>query len=210
MPTDRRSPYHHGDLPAALLAAVGRQVASEGVAAVTLRRTARLAGVSHAAPAHHFGDKRGLLTAFARQGQELLAAEIEQGVAAAQPGSRQRLAAIAVAYVRFGVRHAAHFAVISRPDVIDADDADLRAVGQPNFDRLLVAVREHQEAGWRAERPPRELAVMLWSAVHGLVDLWLSGLVDPELKEGGVEPFAVSLVELLLDVGGPDGPVATP
>ena len=58
-------PYHHGDLPRALLEAAVQAILEVGSAAVSLRDLARRAGVSHAAPAHHFGDKAGLLTAVA-------------------------------------------------------------------------------------------------------------------------------------------------
>src|SRR5688500_14140574 len=58
MPPTR--PYHHGDLPAALLAAAAAEIAEVGPAAMSLRKVAGRAGVSHTAAAHHFGDKRGL------------------------------------------------------------------------------------------------------------------------------------------------------
>ena len=65
--TDIRA-YHHGDLRRALLAAALEAVGEVGPAALSLRDLARRAGVSHAAPAHHFGDKAGLLTALAARG----------------------------------------------------------------------------------------------------------------------------------------------
>ena len=68
--------YHHGDLPNALLAAVGDIVEENGVANVSLREAARRAGVSHSAPAHHFGDKEGMLAAFAERGFDILASEM--------------------------------------------------------------------------------------------------------------------------------------
>ncbi len=71
MTTDR--PYHHGDLRQAVLDAAVAAITEAGPAAVSLRELARRAGVSHAAPAHHFGDKAGLLTALAAEGYDLLA-----------------------------------------------------------------------------------------------------------------------------------------
>jgi AcrR family transcriptional regulator len=78
-------PYHHGDLPAALLAAVQSAVADVGVSGVSLRDVARRSGVSHSAPAHHFGSKAGLLTAFATAGYQLLAESVIAEVAACHP-----------------------------------------------------------------------------------------------------------------------------
>src|SRR5262249_36491176 len=60
--SDRQQPYHHGDLHEALLKAAKRVAEREGIKGLTLRAVAREAGVSHAAPAHHFGDVSGLLS----------------------------------------------------------------------------------------------------------------------------------------------------
>ncbi|MCU0912422.1 MAG: TetR/AcrR family transcriptional regulator, partial [Rhodobacteraceae bacterium] len=66
--TEGQRPYHHGDLRAALLAAAEAELEARGIEAFSLRSVAKRAGVSHAAPAHHFGDAGGLLTALAAQG----------------------------------------------------------------------------------------------------------------------------------------------
>jgi AcrR family transcriptional regulator len=63
--TDR---YHHGDLPNALRAAAVDVIAESGIGGFSLREVARRAGVSHNAPAHHFGDMTGLLTSLAVEG----------------------------------------------------------------------------------------------------------------------------------------------
>src|SRR3954468_24917195 len=61
-------PYHHGALHAALLKAAETVLERDGLAGLTLRAVAREAGVSHAAPAHHFGDLTGLLSELAAIG----------------------------------------------------------------------------------------------------------------------------------------------
>ena len=61
-------PYHHGALRAALLNAAEAILERDGIAALTLRAAAREAGVSHAAPAHHFGSLSGLLSELAASG----------------------------------------------------------------------------------------------------------------------------------------------
>ncbi len=70
---NHRAAYHHGDLRAVILTEAARLVAERGAEQVSLRELARGAGVSHAAPAHHFTDRRGLFTALATQGFRLLA-----------------------------------------------------------------------------------------------------------------------------------------
>ena len=66
-------PYHHGDLRRALVEAAERILENEGPSALSLRAVAREAGVSAAAPYHHFKDKNELLAAIAQEGFELLA-----------------------------------------------------------------------------------------------------------------------------------------
>ena len=70
--TSSARPYHHGDLRRAVLDAAVAAIAESGPAALSLRDLARRAEVSHAAPAHHFGDKAGVLTALAAEGYALL------------------------------------------------------------------------------------------------------------------------------------------
>src|SRR5580658_4253983 len=73
-------PYHHGDLSRALIDAARRILEAEGPAALSLRAVAREAGVSPAAPYHHFKDKTELLEAVAHEGWEALG----QGIIAAR------------------------------------------------------------------------------------------------------------------------------
>ncbi len=65
-------PYHHGDLRRALVEAAVRLVEADGPGAMSLRAVAREAGVSPAAPYHHFKDKSELLDAVAHEGWEKL------------------------------------------------------------------------------------------------------------------------------------------
>jgi len=67
-----RAGYHHGDLREALLEAAEALLREEGVPGLTLRACARRAGVSHAAPKHHFADLSELLSAVAARGFDRL------------------------------------------------------------------------------------------------------------------------------------------
>src|SRR5918994_6522359 len=113
-------PYHHGSLRRALLDAALETIAGDGVAALSLRALARRVGVSHAAPAHHFGDRTGLLTAIATEGYDGLAA-----ATAATWAETASFLEVGVAYVRFAVSQPGHFAVMFRPDLVDPMDPDL-------------------------------------------------------------------------------------
>lgn len=178
--------YHHGDLPSALLDALGEVVAERGASATSLREVARRAGVSHAAPAHHFGDKRRLLTAFATRGYRNLSAQSASALAEAGTDTGKRLRTVLTVYVRYAVEHPEEFQVMARPDLIDDQDPELRAVGEVSFSHLREAVESHQATGWRQSDDPLELAVAMWAAAHGVATLWLAGLVDEAIMARGL------------------------
>ncbi len=156
-------PYHHGDLRRVLLDAAVASLAETGPAGLNLRALARRAGVSHAAPAHHFGDKTGLLTAVATEGYELLAAALS--------GAWQRtrdFREVGVAYVRFAVEHPGHFEVMFSPEVLDGDDPGLQAASDASGRLLYGPMAGELGAGADVVRP----AVAAWSLAHGLAALW--------------------------------------
>ena len=93
-------PYHHGDLRRALIDAARRLLETEGPNALSLRAVAREAGVSPAAPYHHFKDKGELLDAVAHEGWDLLN-ELMTAARASQTSVRDKLTSLGVAYVRF-------------------------------------------------------------------------------------------------------------
>jgi len=162
-------PYHHGDLRRALLDTALEAIGEQGPAAVSLREVARRAGVSHAAPTHHFRDKTALLTAIAAEGWSLLADALRE--AAANGGD---FADLGVAYVVFATSHPAHFAVMRAPGLTRADDPELEAAMERARTELRSGV-ERFEAG--STRDADTTALAAWSLVHGLATLILEGAV---------------------------------
>ena len=149
--------YHHGDLRRAILDEALHVIATEGPTALSLRDLARRAGVSHAAPAHHFKDKAGLLTAIAIDGYERLAVALEAG---------STLLDLGAAYVRFALDHPAHYEVMFSPDLYHADDPELAAA------RARTGAALQAQAGSRrgGHRP-----LAAWSLAHGFATLWATG-----------------------------------
>jgi len=163
----------HGDLRRVLLAAAVESIDTTGPAAFSLRDLARRAGVSHAAPAHHFGDKAGLLTVLPVEGYELL---VDALTAAGDD-----ILEMGVAYVRFAVEHRAHFEVMFRPELYRAD--------APEVERARRAARECLNRGVSVRTSKatatRVAAIAAWSMVHGFATLWSAGALPPEL---GTDP----------------------
>ncbi len=171
--------YHHGDLRSALIATAGTILAERGVDGFSLRETARRAGVSPAAPGHHFGDARGLLTAvaaraFAALGDALGAATT---AATAGAGGRQaRLEAQGHAYVAFALAHPGLFDLMWRRSLVDAADPELAAAGRRAFAMLDVVVRDGAPPIADPLDPALAPTHAAWSLVHGFARLALDGV----------------------------------
>ncbi len=163
-----RDTYHHGDLKAVILAQAAELVAERGADGVSLRELARVAGVSHAAPAHHFTDRRGLFTALAAQGWNLLAAALTD--------ARPDFTEAALAYVRFALNHPGHYAVMFDRSLVDPHNAELVAAQDAAGAELARGVSTLDDA--RAVADPAAAALAAWSLVHGFSLLWLNQAID--------------------------------
>ena len=166
MSDDRR--YHHGRLRAEVIDAAVAEVEAVGAAAVSMREIARRAGVSHAAPAHHFGDKTGIFTAIATEGFRMAAEAI--GSAATGPFGFLDGGA---AYVLFALSHPGYFEVMFRPALYRTDDPDLVAARTAAFAVLDDSAAELADQWGLAD--VGGLTVAGWSMSHGLATLLLAG-----------------------------------
>ncbi|MBV5245574.1 TetR/AcrR family transcriptional regulator [Mycolicibacterium sp. PAM1] len=165
-----RGSYHHGDLKAVILAQAATLVAERGADGVSLRELARAAGVSHAAPAHHFTDRRGVFTALATQGWRMLAAALGE--------SRPEFLDAALAYVRFAVDHPGHYEVMFDRSLVDPDNPELVAAQTEAGAELAAGVGTLDDA--RAREDPQAAGLAAWSLVHGFAMLWLNEAIDTD------------------------------
>ncbi|HEV2812819.1 MAG TPA: TetR/AcrR family transcriptional regulator [Solirubrobacteraceae bacterium] len=185
--------YHHGDLRRAVLDGALAAIEADGPAALSLRDVARRAGVSHAAPAHHFGDKAGVLTAIAAEGYDLLAAATADALT-----NGERFLDGGLAYIRFALTHRAHFEVMFRPDLHRTDDPALAAARAAAGAVLFDGVR--RQLGERArEEDVIGGVVAIWSFCHGFATLWLSGNLDRTRAPEAVAEAAVATAARLAD-----------
>jgi AcrR family transcriptional regulator len=197
----RKPHYHHGDLRRALLDGALATIAERGPAALSLRDVARRAGVSHAAPAHHFRDKADLLTAIAIEGFELIAATTRSAEA-----QTHDLIEDGIAYIRFALEHPAHYQVMFRPDLYHRDDPRLTEAWEAAAEVLFDAVRRVLGPGAQEEEV---LAGVLatWSFAHGFAGLWSTGnLPSPPgmSAEDLARAAAGALVRMVMAGGGGD------
>ena len=178
--TTEKQTYHHGDLRAALLQAGESVLAETGIEGFSLRRVAREVGVSHSAPAHHFGDAQGLLAALATEGftRFLAAMQARQNTAPAHD-ARALLTASGLGYMDFALGSPALFKLMFGSERLDFCDPALDRASTAAFDHLA-----QDTARLRGVSPYEDDAAMAdvmaaWSMVHGFASLILAGRLEP-------------------------------
>lgn len=164
--------YHHGDLRRALLDSLPELIVERGLEHLSLRELARRAGVSHGAPAHHFGDRRGLLTVFAIEASEHLAGEVRRALAdVPEDAHADRLTAVGLGYLEFALSWPAHFRVTFRPELLDMSHPTLRAARAAAGDTLDQVLRAAERDGALDARDYPQVRMASWSIAHGYASL---------------------------------------
>lgn len=175
-----------------LLRAAREELVAEGHAGVSMRAVARRAGLSHASPAHFFGDRAGMMTAVAVSGFE----DLERTLLAAGMGAPSdpttRLEAIGRAYVGFGLSEPALMDLMFRRSELSPEDSLLIDSQKRALAILEGAVEDLPGA------LPSSWSLVSWSFVHGLVSLIREGVLA---RIAGVDPnqvpdLAVALVKV--------------
>jgi AcrR family transcriptional regulator len=194
------TPYHHGALREALLQAAERVLERDGLAGLTLRAVAREAGVSHAAPTHHFGDLTGLLSELAavgfRQFNEAMASSCE---AATTP--LERALARPKAYVAYAQAHPGMYGIMFRTERLDYSRPSLHEAAEASFAGLanaIAAMRQERISGDTMTLEQGAAIARAWSMVHGFTMLLLDGRLEDILQRLPQGTTAEQLLEAIL------------
>ncbi|MEX0299427.1 MAG: TetR/AcrR family transcriptional regulator [Kordiimonas sp.] len=185
--------YHHGDLRGALVAAASDILAEDGMEKLSLRGVARRAGVSQAAPYHHFENKHALLSAVAAAGFVALRASMKKHAAE----SEDQFQGVGVGYVMFAMENPALFRLMQGPYFsCDEPSPELLAAGEASRGVLLDNIAAAYPDA--SERELRVKAAASWSIVHGLATLLLDGRLQPMFEgEDDVQAIAKAVTDLL-------------
>jgi AcrR family transcriptional regulator len=214
---DMSTPYHHGALRQALVQATESLLAERGAEGFSLREVARRAGVSPAAPAHHFGDAAGLLTAVASLGFEALTQALRTGEAGGGADARAALRGQGLAYVQFALQHPGRFRLMFRQGKLHADDTLLQHADAA-FQVLARGVHRAfglAEGAAMDERQWNAVAA-LWSLVHGYAHLAIAGKFEQLGGEAGLQAYVQRSLGPILDAtlqglfGAPEAAPAKP
>ncbi|MGJ4947614.1 TetR/AcrR family transcriptional regulator [Bradyrhizobium sp. HKCCYLS20291] len=193
------TPYHHGALRDALLEAAERVLERDGLAGLTLRAVAREAGVSHAAPTHHFKDLTGLVSELAAIGFRRFNAAMK--AAGEQAGTPlDRAMARARAYVAYAQANPGMYGLMFRTERLDYSRPSLNEAAEASFAGLAgsVAAREGQVGNEELSLDQSAAIARAWSLVHGYTMLLLEGRLADILRRSPPGTTAESLLEAML------------
>ncbi|KAG8148442.1 TetR/AcrR family transcriptional regulator [Burkholderia catarinensis] len=169
--------WHHGDLRASLISWGSWLLDNEGIAGMSMRAAAKLAGVSPGAPTHHFKDRNGLLAAIAAQAfRDLVAFRRGHLEKIGADDASARLRAVMLAYVEFAQAHPARFHLMFGPEIQNREQyPELVEAGLASFQMLRSAIAPYLTGTNAVALREEELAFAVWSATHGLAVLTLDG-----------------------------------
>ncbi len=179
---ERQKPraYHHGDLHHTLIQAGVELLAEEGAEALDLRKVARRAGVSHAAPYRHFADKQALIAAINEEGFRLLAERIQATLREMPDEPFEQVLGLARAYVGFAQAHPRLMREMFSGLTIERETyASLQAASKTVYRLYTDVIRCGQERGKIVDGDPAALAGVLWSVLHGLAMLIIEQQMRP-------------------------------
>jgi AcrR family transcriptional regulator len=183
-PAAEVSPYHHGDLREALLRAAETVLERDGLQGLTLRAVAREAGVSHAAPTHHFGDLSGLVSELAAIGFRRFNVTM---TAAGASGATPLASALAraKAYLAYARERPGMYRLMFRTERLDMTRPALCEAANASFAGLasVVGARQHDQIDTQALTIEQAAQIArAWSLVHGFTMLTLDGRLTDILR----------------------------
>jgi AcrR family transcriptional regulator len=194
------APYHHGALHEALLKAAEKVLERDGLQGLTLRAVAREAGVSHAAPTHHFGDLTGLVSELAAIGFRQFNAAM---AAADSTGTSALLKAMAraKAYVAYARAHPGMYGLMFRTERLDMTRPSLHEAASASFAGLAGSIGASRHEHIAAEALSLDQAAAIaraWSLVHGFTMLLLDGRLTDILRRLPEGTDAETLLDAML------------
>lgn len=189
--------HHHGNLRQALIEA-GMQLLQEGgLPALTLRQCAARAGVSPAAPSHHFGGLRGLKSEIAAEGYLIFTRCMREGAAAQGLDPLSQLRGMCVGYVRFASEYNALF------NLMFARENQMSKVPKRQKEAIEARAVLTDLSAPFSKSLPREDAtqVAVWALAHGFAKLAEIGRVAPgsgDARDISIEDV-LPILNLILD-----------
>jgi len=196
------------ELRQTIMDAARRIFVEEGFENVSMRRIAEAIEYSPTAIYVHFKDKATLFAEIMRQDFDRLASRF--GKVARRGDPLERIRALGLEYVRFGVENPHHYKLmfmttpaLDDPELRRQAEARQEHRGDPSHDAyalLRLAVIEAMDAG--RFRPgltdPELISQTLWAGVHGVTALQITMHDDPWLHWRPIKHRAALMVDALM------------
>jgi AcrR family transcriptional regulator len=158
--------------------AAERMFAERGAEAVTIRELAAAVGVSPMTPYRYFKDKDAILAAVRARAFDRHAQALEEAHEAAATEGAHRPSAVAEAYIRFAEDNPEAYKLMFDVRQPNANDyPELVRAGERSRATMSLQLSELVAAG-KVEGDPEFIGQMYWAALHGVLMLELSGLMD--------------------------------
>ena len=192
----KQKAYHHGDLRAALVKAAREIVDVKGPDEVSLRGVAEAAGVSRAAPYHHFQDKQALLAAVAAVGfHELADLMLSKVDLSASP--RSRLDQLGFGYVEYGITNPKLFRLMQGPafqvpNIYPDLDTARGASAAPLIEAVTACLPDQSNDGIMTA------CAAAWSIVHGMTMLATDGRLQSLIDVSQLRAASASITSQLV------------
>ena len=196
---EQKGRYHHGDLREALIEATRQLVVDRGAENFSLADACRCAGVSTAAPYRHFRDKLEILEEITARGFETLNQQSMEAVAEYGSGTLDGITAMGRAYVNFALQEQALFRLMfgQNPSLKASESVEIR--GHACFDNVIGEVARYCENNC-IKGDTREIAVQLWTFVHGAASLLMDRDYEKVVPDIDIEQMIFKATRQLLAI----------
>jgi AcrR family transcriptional regulator len=187
--------YHHGDLREAILSAGEILLRDKGVDGFSLRAVAKQAGVSPAAPAHHFENIKGIFSSLAARGFDHLTLSIRQRL---ENPTEAPIKALSMGYIEFAKNNPALFRLMFDCEKLNWEQQDLSDASQGSIRQLASIINgntnlEPAEVTFYPEPVQSETLAVL-GIMHGFAHL----LVEDQLSFFAPDQSDLAVAELLM------------
>lgn len=197
-------PHHHGDLKEALIKAGITLLNEGGLHTLTLRKCAAKAGVSHAAPAHHFSGLQGLIAAISERGMTLFAQTMQQEIDNVGTDPFEKLYAMCHGYLLFAIENPALAQLMFNHQINFSKKTGEGRNANVAFNILTSTCAPFKLAssavGGKVKEETIAIQFAVWSLIHGFTQLYQLGQINKNCDDSPAIDFSDILSTLNLEL----------
>jgi AcrR family transcriptional regulator len=164
--------YHHGDLKRVLLEVAIYLLKKEGYQSLSLRKIAKLAGVSQSAPYRHYNDLEELYADIASEGFKLLTTKLKKVKTRYSKYPLLQFRESGIAYVEFAIKNPDLFQIMYGNQILSHSKYEFLIQSEEEAFLILKNIlMECKEQGLIKTNEIEQASMSAWTMVHGLAVL---------------------------------------